>query len=664
MTHKNATLNRLANEKSPYLLQHASNPVDWWPWRDDAFEEARREDKMVFLSIGYSTCHWCHVMAHESFEDEEVAQWLREGYVAIKLDREERPDIDKVYMDACMAMNLSGGWPLTVLATSEGRPFFAGTYLTKPQLMSLLRRATKLWREDRAAVEASGARLAEHLAREENPGERAPDRALIARAVDGLKRSFDAKDGGFGAPPRFPMPQNLLLLMEQAPDDAEALPMAERQLAMMYRGGLFDHVGGGFARYATDRRWLIPHFEKMLYDNALLTYAYAEAYALTGRKVYRVAAERTADYVLRELTSEGGGFFSAQDADSEGGEGAFYLFERAELERVAGPELADWYGATEAGNFEGRNILNLLGNEGWEGDDAALAPARAALYAYRKDRMALGTDRKVLTAWNALMIAALSRAARALNAPRYRDAALKAWDFIRAHMQDADGRLFIRWADGQAAGDGLLDDYAFLAWGLIELYRAALDPSLLIAAEALARILVERFRDAENGGFFLNAADAGLIHRPKEFYDGAMPSGNAVAALAMLELGRYTAQPRWREAAERQLRTLCAAARSHPGACAFALLVAARHLTPSRELVCACADEDAARVVRERLSASGDRALYVLVKTPGNAQALDRLAPFTADYPLPAAGARLYPCQRGACGQPVDAFEQLPPGFA
>ncbi len=653
--------NRLASEKSPYLLQHASNPVDWWPWCDEAFEEARRKGKMVFLSIGYSTCHWCHVMARESFEDEEVADLLNAASIPIKLDREERPDIDHIYMACCVSVNGSGGWPLTILMTSEGHPFYAGTYLTKGQLMSLIRRAEKMWNTDRASLEGAGKRLTAFLNQAGETGERAPDRAMILRAVRALKKSFDERDGGFGGPPRFPMPQNLLLLIDCAREsgDGEALHMAKRQLTQMARGGIFDHLGGGFHRYATDRQWLIPHFEKMLYDNALILYAYAEGYAATKCEFFGDIARRTADYALAELQQSEGGFMSAQDADSKGGEGAYYVFTQEEVAREAGPAFAKRYGVSAEGNFEGKNILNLLHAPDFEEEDDGMRASRAALTRYRDQRAKPATDHKVLAAHNGLMIAGLSRAARLLGEGAYLTAARRAWDFVKTRLMGGDGRLFIRWADGETAGDGLLNDYAFMMWGLVELYRATLDTALLEDAGNLGRHMLSRFEAANGGGLYMGAQDAALISRPREFTDGAMPSGNAAAALALGELARYTGDEFWRKAAGRQMRAVSFAAYSQEEAHAFSLFAMSRQLAPTRELVAVCADEAAHRYALKRLSALDDPHLYALVKWPGNEEALSRTAPFTAAYPIPPALTRYYLCQNGTCREPVEDFEKL-----
>ena len=656
--------NRLQFEQSPYLLQHRENPVDWRPWGSEAFQAAREEDKPVFLSIGYSTCHWCHVMAHESFEDGTVAEAVNRDFIPIKVDREERPDVDAVYMAACVAMTGSGGWPLTVLLTPEQKPFWAGTYLPRQALLSLLQQAARLWREDRDSLLAAGEALTDRLREAEGAGTGFPDRALASLAAGLYARSFDARWGGFGHAPKFPTPHNLIFLLRYArrTGEAQAGAMAEQTLESMYRGGLFDHVGGGFARYSTDEMWLVPHFEKMLYDNALLALAYTEAYQQTRRPLYGEIVRRTLDYVLRELRDPQGGFYCGQDADSEGEEGKYYVFTAGELRDLLGPEDAEafcrWYGVTEAGNFAGKNILNLIGREQVQREPARIRPLRERVYAYRLERTRLHRDDKVLAAWNGLMIAALARAGLALDEPRYRDAAVGAAAFLKRSLTEETGRLLARWRAGQAAYLGKLDDYAFCAWGLLELYGATFRTAYLAEARDLTARLLEQFFDGKNGGFYPYAADGEqLITRTKETYDGAMPSGNAAAALVLSRLARLTGEARWRTAADLQLGYLAGAAQTYPAGHGFAMLVFLEELWPSAELVCA------ARTVPEELTAFLREAsrpeLTVLVKTPETAESLEELAPFTEAYPIPETGVRYYLCRNGACARPVDSISEV-----
>lgn len=655
------TVNRLQYEKSPYLLQHAKNPVDWRPWGTEAFEAAQREDKPVFLSIGYSTCHWCHVMAHESFESKDVAEVLNRGFIPIKVDREERPDVDAVYMEACLAMNGAGGWPLTVLLTPEQKPFWAGTYLPKAQLLSLLSQVSELWRGSRDSVLSAGEQLTRHLREETQSQLGTPSWELVKAGVAGFSRLFDAQWGGFGSAPKFPSAHNLLFLLRyaDAAEDAHAREMAERTLECMYRGGIFDHVGGGFSRYSTDRWWLAPHFEKTLYDNALLALAYTEAWRGNKLPWQRYASQRSLDYVLHELTDPVGGFYCGQDADSEGVEGKYYVFTPDELTQILGADTEAFckrYGVTKSGNFHGKSILNLIDAPDWDA-----APPEALLqklYDYRKTRTALHRDDKVLASWNGLMIAALARAGLVFDEPRYTRAAENAAAFIRRHMTDAQEHLFSRWRDGEAAHSGKLDDYAFLAWGLLELYGVTFDLAYLEDACRLADSLLERFFDAEHGGFYPYASDdEQLLTRKKDAYDGAMPSGNAVAALVLSRLGHLTGVQKWRDAATLQFRYLSGAAQEYPAGHGFALLAFTEELHNAGELVCTSQETPEELFAFLRQSAQGS--LAVLVKTPSNAQRLVALAPFTADYPVPENGARYYLCKGGSCQSGVDAIEKL-----
>ncbi len=653
---------RLRAERSPYLLQHAEDPVDWWPWGPEVFAEAEALDRPIFLSIGYSTCHWCHVMARESFRDDEVAQVMNRDFLPVKVDREERPDVDGVYMAACLAMNGSGGWPLTLLLTPDQKPFWAGTYLPKPRLLALLRQAARLWREDRDQLTAAGDALTAHLQQEREPRPGQPDRELVRAAAGILARRYDARWGGFGPPPKFPMPHDLLFLLRFARLGGDGQEMALHTLDAMYQGGLFDHVGGGFARYATDARWLVPHFEKMLYDNALLALAYTEAFQHTRRPLYGEVARRTLDYLLRELAGPEGGFCCGQDADSGGVEGLYYTLEPQELVQVLGERDAErfcqWYGITPAGNFEGKSIPNLLGQSRPDQEPEGMAALRERVYAYRRGRMALHRDDKVLTAWNGLALAALARAGTALHQPVYLDAACRTADFLLEKLTGPEGRLLARWRDGEAAHPGKLDDYAFCAWGLLELYQAVFAPRSLAWAASLAEQLLERFFDPINGGFFPYASDGEqLLTRTKDPYDGAMPSGDAVAALVLSRLFRLTGEARWQPPLERQLAWLAGAVRDQPAGHSFAMLAFLEALWPSAELVVTAREIPAE--LEALLREQSRPALTVLVKTPENAGALAKVAPFTGDYPIPAQGARYYLCRQGACAQPVDSVAAL-----
>ena len=656
--------NRLSTERSPYLLQHAENPVDWRPWGPEVFEEAKRTDKPVLLSIGYSTCHWCHVMAHESFEDETVAQAVNAAFLPVKVDREERPDVDAVYMAACLAMNGSGGWPLTVLLTPDQKPFWAGTYLPKDQLLHLLRKAARLWREDRAGVLATGDTLTAHLQQEGQARPGTPSRELVRQAVSQFAQSYDERWGGFGAAPKFPTPHNLIFLLRyaQLAKEEHAREMALHTLNNMYRGGLFDHVGGGFSRYSTDQHWLVPHFEKMLYDNALLALAYTEAFQHTRCPIYGEITRRTLDYVLRELSGPQGGFCCGQDADSDGVEGKYYALIPDELAQalggVDGLRFCQWYGITPEGNFEGKSIPNLLGQSQFDQDSEDMAALREQVYAYRLSRTALHRDDKVLTAWNGLAMAALARAGLVLDEPWYLDAARQTAEFLAEKLTTSDGRLLARWRDGDAAHPGKLDDYAFLAYGLLELYSATFDASYLTRAVGLADCLLKLFFDGERGGFYPYASNGEqLLTRTKEAYDGAMPSGNSIAALVLFRLSRLTGEMRWREAADLQLSWLAGAAEGYPAGHSFAMLACLEELWPTAELVITA--QKPPEELRGFLREAPRLGLTVLVKTQENAGTLAALAPFTKDYPIPAQGAQYYLCQGGACAQPVDSIPEL-----
>lgn len=656
-------MNQLQFEKSPYLLQHAGNPVNWRPWGAEAFAIAKAEDKPVFLSIGYSTCHWCHVMAQESFEDEQVAAALNRDFIPIKVDREERPDVDAVYMEACLSMNGSGGWPLTVLLTPDQRPFWAGTYFPKEQLLALLNRAAVLWHEERERLLTAGEALTELLRRSSDGAGQEPTRALAEAGSAAFSRSFDREWGGFGSAPKFPSAHNLLFLLRfaEATGDVTSRQMVERTLEAMYRGGIFDHIGGGFCRYATDRRWLVPHFEKMLYDNALLALSLTEAWRTEGKDWMRRAAKETLDYVLRELRDPAGGFYCGQDADSDGVEGKYYVFTPEELRNLMGNDASAFcarFGVTARGNFHGKSIPNLIDTPVWAETSEKIEAMRRRVAAYRRERTTLRRDDKVLTAWNSLMIAALARAGLVFSETRYTIASVSAADFLREKLSDRRGRLLARWCDGEAAHPGKLDDYAFFAWGLMELYGATLELSFLEDACLVAKQLLELFFDEERGGFYPYASDGEqLIARKKEAYDGAMPSGNAVAALVLSRLGRLTGEARWRDPAALQACWLAGQAQEQPQGHAFALYGFVETLWSPGELVCASREIPAELLPWLREKAPGG--IAVLVKTEKTAERLAAIAPFTAAYPIPETGVRYYLCKNGTCRQPLDSLAEL-----
>ena len=566
--------NRLNREKSPYLLQHAENPVDWYPWGEEAFARAAREDKPVFFSSGYSTCHWCHVMAHESFEDPEIAALMNETFVCIKVDREERPDLDKFYMTAGQMMTGGGGWPLTIIMTQEKSPFFAATYIPKDSrfgrtgLRELILQAKQAWKGRRSEITQSATKILTLLRRDDQPA--APGEPLAAaladEAYEDLMSRYDETWGGFGPPPKFRMPHQLVFLLRygKAKGKDRAVQMAADTLRIMRAGGICDHLGYGFHRYSTDRQWLLPHFEKMLYYQALLCQAYAEAFQITGEKVFDETAREIITYVLRDMTAPEGGFYCAEDADSEGKEGKFYLWTEEEIENILGKEEAelfvDTYGLEKEGNFveeatgirTGENILHRLEAAariasrlgiGENVLEDKLSKARERLFAARERRVHPGKDDKILTDWNGLMIAALARGAAVFAEPAYFEAARRAYLFIEKNLRDSDGRLRHRWRDGEASARSFADDYDFLIWGLIECHDYSGDSSYLAAARSLQDILDCRFWDEKQGGYFISADDqADVPIRPKESYDGAIPSGNSVAFYNLIRLHRLTGE--------------------------------------------------------------------------------------------------------------------------
>lgn len=665
--------NKLTSEKSPYLLQHAENPVNWYPWGEEAFKKAGREDKPVFLSIGYSTCHWCHVMAHESFEDEATAALLNEYFVAIKLDREERPDIDAVYMAVCQALTGSGGWPLSIVMTPSQQPFFAGTYLPKTTrhgmmgLQELLLEIARQWRENRAELIASGQEITAFVKRqaEHTVTGLMPERELLHRAKENLAARFDDTFGGFGEAPKFPAPHNLLFLMRYHSlfGDESALAMSEHTLDSMYKGGLFDHIGGGFCRYSTDRLWLVPHFEKMLYDNALMALATAAAYQKTRREIYRTITKRTLDYVLRELTNDEGAFFCAQDADSDHEEGRYYVFTPREVTALLGEraaEVCSWLDITERGNFEGKSIPNLIKNPRWEEESPLVTPLLPTLAHYRRERAALHKDDKVLTSWNALMIAAFANASRALEEPGYLTAAVNAERFLSALLTGPDGRLSVRWREGQAANMGQLEDYAFYILALLALYGVTFQTHYLTQAARLAHWMLTLFFDSQNGGFYLYAHDSEpLISRPREVYDGALPSGNSAAALALAHLSQLTGREELCAAHEKQLLFLCGAIQRFPAQSTFGLLAVCEALCPGVELVCVTREQSAPHELLALLAEPRAGQISVLLKTPGNQSELTKICPFTESYAFPERGAAYYLCHNRHCEAPVSDIDAL-----
>ncbi len=551
--------NHLASEKSPYLLQHKDNPVWWWAWGDKPFAEARRRNVPVFLSVGYSTCHWCHVMERECFEDQEVADFLNQHFVAIKVDREERPDIDAIYMAAVHAMGQRGGWPMSVFLTPEGEPFFGGTYFPKPRFLALLTQISEAWNSKREAIVADARKLTEHIAQAERR-ERAGnlDEALLWTFLEAMKNDFDPLNGGSRGAPKFPASDDLRLLLRihRRAGDASALEMVRKTLDSMAAGGIYDHLGGGFSRYSTDQYWLIPHFEKMLYDQASLVQAYLDAWEVTGNKEYELVVRETLDYVLRALHDEEGGFYSAEDADSENEEGKFYVWTLEELEEILGAkafaEFKESFVVSQHGNFEGgTNVLSLREGHHRVGRSKTLAASLRKLFEVRDRRVHPHLDDKILTDWNGLMIAAMARAGRTLGESHYVEQAARAMDFILTHSRDDKGDLLHRYRDGQADIRGFLEDYAYMIDALIELYQADFDPRWLRTAVDLSA-RQEKLFAAPNGDYFTtDGKDSTVLIRKGEQTDNVRPAGRSVAARNLLRLADLMVEPKYGERAAR-----------------------------------------------------------------------------------------------------------------
>jgi len=658
----------------------------------EAFEKARKEDKPIFLSIGYSTCHWCHVMEVESFEDPEVARLMNETFVSIKVDREERPDIDKIYMAVCQMMTGRGGWPLTIIMTPDKKPFFAATYIPKRSrwgrmgMLDLIPRIKELWTTRRQEILRSADQVAAALQQfsQNQPGHDL-GASTLARAQQQLRQRFDETYGGFGDAPKFPTPHNLLFLLRhwKRTGDTRSLAMVERTLQAMRLGGIYDHVGFGFHRYSTDRAWLVPHFEKMLYDQALLAMAYTEAYQATHKKEYEQTAREIFTYVLRDMTDPAGGFYSAEDADSEGEEGKFYLWTFDEIRDVLGKEDAELFTnvfhITRAGNFTdpvsgtrpGTNILHLdkpleaiAAELGMSEDDLRkrLETARVRLFAVRKKRIHPGKDDKILTDWNGLMIAALAKAARAFDEPRYTKAARRAADFILQSLRRPDGRLLHRYRDSQADIPAHLDDYAFFIWGLLELYEADFDVKHLKTALRLNEDAIKHFWDEADGGFYFTADDAEeLLVRQKEIYDGAVPSGNSAAMLNLLRLSRMTMNTDLEEKAASIARAFSGTVKRFPAGHTQLLLGVDFGLGPSYEIVIAgqAASEDTIAMLRALRSQFLPNKVVLLRPAEQDAPQIAHLAEFTKDQRALDGKATAYVCRNYNCELPTTDASQM-----
>jgi uncharacterized protein len=680
-----ASANRLAREKSPYLLQHAHNPVDWFPWGDEAFELARSRDCPVFLSIGYSTCHWCHVMERESFENDEIASLMNRSFVCVKVDREERPDVDHVYMMACQMMTGSGGWPLSILLTPDRQPFFSATYIPPAAMRSFIPRVESAWREQRDGLLADAGRVTEALSRGmQTERSSLSFEDVTRRAYHELAARYDVTHGGFGDRPKFPSPHTFLFLLRywKRTGDEQALAMVRETLERMRRGGIFDQIGYGFHRYSTDARWLVPHFEKMLYDQALLLLAYTEAFQATHDVEFRNASIEIAEYVMRDLSAPEGGFYSAEDADSEGVEGKFYVWTRDELQTALGDDAllaVAYFGVDDDGNFleeatghrTGANIPYLPRPH----DEAALALGldpetlrarialiRERLLAVRSKRTRPHLDDKVLTDWNGLMIAALARSGRVCGRPDHTERAAKAAAFIASRMSGKDGSLQHRHRDGESAIDGMLDDYAFLTWGLTELYESTFEEQHLARAVAHTRFMIDHFRDDGSGGFFMTAHRAeALVTRPREVYDGATPSGNSAAALNLVRLSRFTGDMQFESAARDVIDAFGAQVARAPMAHCGLLLAVEYLLGPSFEIVLSgnrgAEDVAALSAALETVYVPARVVLFRPVDAPDT---IAEIAPYTRwQSPLDDGRATAFVCRRFACELPTTDPAQM-----
>ncbi|MEN8199880.1 MAG: thioredoxin domain-containing protein [Thermodesulfobacteriota bacterium] len=687
--------NHLRHEKSPYLQQHAENPVDWYPWGEEALARARKEDKPIFLSIGYSTCHWCHVMAHESFEDQEIADFLNRYFISIKVDREERPDIDQIYMTAAQAMTGSGGWPLSLFLLPDTKPFYAGTYFPtrasfgRPGFLELLQLLEKAWREDRKNLSRVAEQVTAHLRKGDVDGGGSLDSGWLDRGFEEIARSYDPKYGGFGQAPKFPRPvvMDFLFRYYKANGRKEARDMALFTLEQMGGGGMYDHIGGGFHRYSVDDRFHVPHFEKMLYDQSQLAGAYLSAFQISGAPGFRETTVQVLDYVLETMRDSRGGFYSAEDADSEDpyspgehGEGAYYLWTAKEIDSLLGKEesslFKSYYGVKRDSNvrhdphqeFRGRNILyramdlaELARVAGISEQEAAarLAGAKGKLLEQRRSRTRPHLDDKVITAWNGLMISALARGGMILGEERYLAAADEAADFVLESLF-VDGALKRRWRDGEARYPAGLDDYSFLIQGLLDLYTARQMPSRLRQAMELTELQIQLFAD-ERGGFYDTPSSTTLLARMKSGYDGAEPSGNSVAAINLLRLAILTGNREWQQRAEKSIGSFTKTLADHPSA--MPLMLAALDLQrgkPQQVVIAGDRDGDDTRaLLREVHSRYLPNSILILADKGENQKFLEPYLPFLATVEKMEGRATAYVCENFSCKRPVNTPRDL-----
>ena len=684
-------MNNLKNSKSPYLLQHADNPVNWFSWCDEAFEKAASEDKPIFLSIGYATCHWCHVMAHESFEDEKVAQLMNDAFINIKVDREERPDIDNTYMTVCQMLTGRGGWPLTVITTPEKEPFFAGTYLPKESrgqqlgMTDMIPQIQKIWSDDRNRIIQSVNSIREGFSKTltlSSSSKSLPDN-VIEKAQQALKNRFDENHGGFGSHPKFPSPHNLLFLIRhaEATNNQDSRKMALHTLRRMRLGGLWDHVGGGFHRYSTDAKWLLPHFEKMLYDQATLLLSYSEGWRVSGDPIFKDTCYRIFDYLKSNMRSPEGAFYSAEDADSEGEEGKFYVWEMEEISEHLSEDQAELfcevYNISGKGNFRdeasgeytGKNIPHLTQKisavaadkqMNLSGLNESLNEILDTLYDVRKERIPPLLDDKILTDWNGLLMAALANAGAVFNDSAFTDAALGIESFISSEMLTSDGRLLHRFRDGEAGIDAMADDYAALIWGLIELYQTTYDPSFLKKAVHLQKQFSDQFGDKANGGFYFTSSDSDTpMGRQKEIYDGALPSSNSMAAINGFRLSRLTGNPDFEDESDRILRAFSEVIGDNPSAYTFALITKLNlDHNPIEIAVTGDAEDGDTQAILDYLSQLNRFQHSVLFKTDETEKVLNGTSPFTKSFSLEKKP-RVYICRNFTCDAPVSTLSEL-----
>ncbi|MEI3614098.1 thioredoxin domain-containing protein [Pseudogracilibacillus sp. SO30301A] len=675
-----ANQNKLIDEKSPYLLQHAHNPVAWYPWGEKAFEKAQSENKPIFLSIGYSTCHWCHVMVHESFEDEEVAEVLNEHYISIKVDREERPDIDSVYMKVCQMMTGHGGWPLTIIMTPDKIPFYAGTYFPKeskhelPGMIEMLTGLYNKYTEDPDHITDVTKSVTEAL--RESIQEKSNSRLTkmsIQEAFQQLSQKFDNEFGGFGRAPKFPQPQNLLYLLTYNSfyDNSHALEIVETTCKAMAEGGIFDQIGFGFSRYSTDEAWLVPHFEKMLYDNALLLLLYTECYQTTKNPFYKKIATQIIDFISREMTSKEGAFYSAIDADSEGVEGKYYVWKYEEIFDVLGEELGELYATvyhlTPYGNFEGKNIPNLIYNNkkdtaaenelSLEELDFKLENARKKLLEHREKRIYPHVDDKVLTAWNSMMIAALARAGKVFKEIKYIQIAERAIHFIEVKLYKKE-RLMARYREEETKFKAYLDDYAFLVWAYVELYEATYELEYIQKAKNVTDDMLDLFWDNKHGGFYQTGSDSEqLIAREKEIFDGALPSGNGVAANMLVILSSLTGDTKYLDKCEEMYHTFYEDLHQYTSAGAFFIKSLLLTENPTKEVVIIGSKNDPIRQqLLESLQEEYLPATSLLVAE--RAEDFTKVAPFAAQYKQLENKTTVYVCENFSCQAPTTNLQE------